>query len=65
MPPPGRTCDTRWHRILIQSGEFARVLNLIEPLLTTPASDLTPAYFRLDPVFKPLRGNPRFEQLAL
>ena len=51
-------------RILIQSGEYERALDLIEPLMTTHASDLTPAYLRLDPVFKPLRGNPRFERLA-
>jgi tetratricopeptide (TPR) repeat protein len=50
-------------RILIQSGEYDRALDLIEPLLTTPASDLTPAYLRLDPTFKPLVGNPRFQRL--
>jgi len=50
-------------RILIQSGEYDRALDLIEPLLTTPASDLTPAYLRLDPTFKPLMGNPRFQRL--
>lgn len=50
-------------RILIQSGEYERALDLIEPLLTTPASDLTPAFLRLEPVFRPLRGNPRFERL--
>ena len=50
-------------RILIQSGEYDRALDLIEPLLTTPASDVTPAYLRLDPTFKPLMGNPRFQRL--
>ena len=34
------------------------------PLLTTPASDLSPEYLRIDPTFKPLYGNPRFERMA-
>jgi hypothetical protein len=50
-------------RILVQSGEYEKALDLIEPLLTMPASDLTPAYLRLDPTFKPLAGNPRFQRL--
>jgi TolB-like protein/tetratricopeptide (TPR) repeat protein len=51
-------------RILIQAGESERALDLIEPLLTTPASDLTPAYLRIDPTFRSLRGNSRFQRLA-
>jgi hypothetical protein len=51
-------------RVLIQSGDYERALDLIEPLLTTPVSDLTPAYLKLDPIFKPLYGNPRFQRLA-
>ena len=50
-------------RILIQSGEYDRALDLIEPLLTTYASDLTPAYLKIDPTFKPLLGNPRFQKM--
>jgi tetratricopeptide (TPR) repeat protein len=50
-------------RILIQAGDYERALDLLEPLLTTTGSDLTPAFLRLDPSFKPLRGNPRFERL--
>jgi serine/threonine-protein kinase len=51
-------------RILIQSGEYERALDLIEPLLTTPASDLSPEYLRIDPTFKPLYGNPRFDRMS-
>jgi serine/threonine-protein kinase len=50
-------------RILVQSGEYDRALDLIEPLLTSPASDLTPPYLRIDPTFKPLLGNARFQRL--
>jgi tetratricopeptide (TPR) repeat protein len=50
-------------RILIQSGEYDRALDLIEPLLAAPASDLTPAYLRIDPTFKPLMANARFQRL--
>jgi tetratricopeptide (TPR) repeat protein len=50
-------------RILIQSGEYDKALDLLEPLLNTYASDVTPAYLRLDPTFKPLIGNPRFQRL--
>jgi serine/threonine-protein kinase len=50
-------------RILIQAGSHERALDLIEPLLTEMASDLTPAYLRLDPSFKPLYHNPRFQRL--
>ena len=50
-------------RILVQSGEYDRALDLLEPLLTTSASDVTPAYLRLDPTFKPLYGSARFQRL--
>jgi TolB-like protein/tetratricopeptide (TPR) repeat protein len=51
-------------RILIQSGEYERALDLIEPLLSTPASDVSPEYLRIDPTFKPLYGNARFDRMA-
>jgi serine/threonine-protein kinase len=51
-------------RVLIQAGAYDRALDLVEPLLTVPGSDLTPAYLKLDPIFKPLYRNPRFERLA-
>jgi tetratricopeptide (TPR) repeat protein len=50
-------------RVYIQAGEYERALDLIEPLLSQPG-DLTPGWLRIDPVFTPLRGNPRFERLS-
>jgi TolB-like protein/tetratricopeptide (TPR) repeat protein len=50
-------------RVFVQSGAHDRALDIIEPLLTTNYSDLTPAWLRLDPVFRPLKGKPRFEKL--
>ena len=50
-------------RVYIQAGEYDKALDLIEPLLTTNGSDLTPGYMRLDPSFAPLKGNPRFQKL--
>ncbi len=51
-------------RILIQSGDYDRAMDLLEPLLKTYASDVTPAYLRIDPTFKPLYGNARFDRMA-
>ncbi len=51
-------------RILVQAGALDRAMDIIEPLLTTNYSDLTPAWLRLDPVFRPLRGHPRFERIV-
>jgi serine/threonine-protein kinase len=51
-------------RVLIQAGANDRALELMGPLMTGYYSELTPAWLRLDPVFKPLKGNPRFEAMA-
>jgi serine/threonine-protein kinase len=50
-------------RVFIQSGAYDRALDIIEPLMTTNYSDLTPGWLRLEPVFRALKGNPRFEKL--
>jgi tetratricopeptide (TPR) repeat protein len=49
-------------RVLVQTGQHDRALDLIEPLLAGPG-DLTPGWLRIDPAFSPLRGNARFERL--
>jgi TolB-like protein len=50
-------------RVLIQSGEYDKALDLLEPLLTTYSSDVTPSWLRLDPTFVPLAGNARFQRM--
>ena len=50
-------------RVFIQAGAYDRALDIIEPLLTTNYSDLTPAWLPLEPVFRPLKSNPRFQRL--
>ena len=50
-------------RVLVQSGEYDKALDILEQLLTVYSSDLTPAWLRLDPTFKPLYGNARFQRL--
>ncbi len=50
-------------RIYIVLGEQEKALDVLEKLLKEPYF-LTPAWLRIDPNFKTLRGNPRFEKLA-
>ncbi len=46
-------------------GDRDRALPLLERLLVQPYSDsLTPAYLRLDPLWDPIRNDPRFQTLA-
>jgi hypothetical protein len=50
-------------RILMVNGDNERALDMLEQLIRRPYF-LTPAWLRIDPNFKPLKGNPRFERLA-
>jgi hypothetical protein len=50
-------------RIYTLAGQPERAIDLLEGLLKKPYY-LTPAWLRIDPNFKSLRGNPRFEKLA-
>ena len=50
-------------RIYIETGEFEKALDWLEPLLQMPYN-LSPGWLRIDPTFDPLRSNPRFRKLV-
>ncbi len=50
-------------RVSLALGDTGHALDGIEWLLKQP-SPMTQAWLRIDPTFRSLRGNPRFEQLA-
>ncbi len=46
-------------------GDHARALSLLERLIVQPYADsITPALLRMDPVWDPIRNDPRFQKLV-
>jgi serine/threonine protein kinase/Flp pilus assembly protein TadD len=63
----GPCLEANLAKVLAHVGENDRAIAALERLLKVPAlwePPLTPAVLRLDPIFDPLRNDPRFQKLC-
>jgi hypothetical protein len=52
--------------VYLKVGDHGEAIRLIELLLAMPAGrEVSVPLLRMDPMFDPLRGDPRFEQLLV
>ncbi len=58
----GPMINDAYSRVLVLVGEYEPALDELEHLATIP-SYLAPGQLRLDPLYDPLRRNPRFRRL--
>ena len=58
----GLASKSKLAKIYVQVGRHEAAIDLLEQLLTEP-SWLSVPLVRIDPLWNPLRGNPRFEAL--
>lgn len=49
-------------RVYLMVGQPEKALDMLEPLLTMPYF-LSPGWLRVDPTFRELKGNPRYDRL--
>jgi pentatricopeptide repeat protein len=50
-------------RIYLATGRLNDAMDLLEEMQKHP-TPITPAWMKLDPMFAPLKGNPRFEKMV-
>lgn len=54
----------QYARVMMTVGDTARALDMLEYLVEQRQFSLQPGWLRVDPSYRALRGNPRFERLA-
>src|SRR4030095_8133036 len=67
-PEFGPDLENEMARIYTQLGDADHAIPVLKRLLRTPhaaATFLTPATLRLDPIWDPIRNDPRFQELTL